>query len=100
MDEMVQLLLAHGANVNIANLEGDIPKVVRTSEQVSSTLLFINSVEPYWMVLQLKLFLQLRPLPNWVPLRDHSLLTTHLKVKLCNQKLQKNALSNKHLPFE
>ena len=44
MDEMVQLLLAHGANVNIANLEGDIPKVVRTSEQVNSTLLFINSV--------------------------------------------------------
>ena len=34
MDEMVKLLMTHGANVNIANLEGDIPKVVRTSEQV------------------------------------------------------------------
>ena len=34
MENMVKLLLAHGANVNIPNLEGDIPKVVRTSEQV------------------------------------------------------------------
>lgn len=38
MDEMVKLLLKHGANVNIANLEGDIPKVVRTSEQVNTVL--------------------------------------------------------------
>ena len=34
MDEMVKLLLKHGANVNLANLEGDIPKVVRSSAQV------------------------------------------------------------------
>ena len=34
MDDMAKLLMTHGANVNIANREGDIPKVVRTSEQV------------------------------------------------------------------
>lgn len=33
MDDMAKLLMTHGANVNIANREGDIPKVVRTSEQ-------------------------------------------------------------------
>ena len=36
MDDMAKLLLRHGANANIANLEGDIPKVVRTSEQVNT----------------------------------------------------------------
>ena len=34
MEYMVKLLMQNGANVNIANMEGDIPRVVRTSEQV------------------------------------------------------------------
>ena len=40
MDQMAKLLVTHGANVNIANLEGDIPKVVRSSEQVNMCILF------------------------------------------------------------
>ena len=34
MDEMIKLLSNHGADVNIANMEGDKPRVVHTSEQV------------------------------------------------------------------
>ena len=42
MDQMVKLLIQHGANVNIANLEGDIPKVGQTSEQVGVPHFFLN----------------------------------------------------------
>ena len=43
MDDMAKLLMTHGANVNIANREGDIPKVVRTSEQVDIYSLMTSS---------------------------------------------------------
>lgn len=47
MEYMVKLLMQNGANVNIANREGDIPRVVRTSEQVIRLL--CSSIEPLGM---------------------------------------------------
>lgn len=34
MLEMIRLLCDHGADVNLANMEGDKPRVVHTSQQV------------------------------------------------------------------
>jgi ankyrin repeat protein len=39
MQEMILLLSKHGADVNVANMEGDKPRVVQGSEQVSPHLL-------------------------------------------------------------
>ena len=35
MQEMIRLLSEHGADVNMANMEGDKPRVVQGSEQVT-----------------------------------------------------------------
>lgn len=60
MQEMIKLLSRHGADVNVANLEGDKPKVVQGSEQVSP-----QSLQKYTSGL---MYCHLMNVENWISL--------------------------------